>query len=64
MTGEVVGVPSDHAERGPAPTSRVVSLPALGSLRLSRPWYLRGPAAWHPRSGRPAAAAPIGAPTV
>jgi hypothetical protein len=38
--------------------------PALASLELSRPWYLRGPAAWHPRTGRPAAAAPIGAPTV
>ena len=39
-------------------------LPALASLRLSRPWYLRGPAAWHPPAGRPAAAAPEGAPTV
>ncbi|WP_171058079.1 hypothetical protein [Modestobacter altitudinis] len=39
-------------------------LPALASLQLSRPWYLRGPAAWHPRTERPAAAALIGAPTV
>jgi hypothetical protein len=26
-------------------------------------WFRLGPAAWHPRTGRPAAAAPIGAPT-
>jgi hypothetical protein len=45
------------------PGACVRPLPALDSLQLSRPWYLRGPAAWHPRTGRPAAAAPGGAPT-
>ena len=35
--------------RGPPPV-----LPALASLQLSRPWYLRGPAAWHPRRNRAA----------
>jgi hypothetical protein len=27
-------------------------------------WFRLGPAAWHPPTERPAAAAPIGAPTV
>ncbi len=31
--------------------------PALASLLVSKPWYLRGPAAWKPRTGRPVAAA-------
>jgi 2,4-dienoyl-CoA reductase (NADPH2) len=51
-----------EVDRAPVPALR--RLPALDSLQLSRPWYLRGPAAWHPRTGRPAAAAPDGAPTV
>ncbi len=34
--------------------------PALDSLLVSKPWYLRGPAAWKPRTGRPRAAAPQG----
>jgi len=64
VTREVAGVRlDDDWPVSPAALS-AVSLPALDSLQLSRPWYLRGPAAWHPRSGRPAAAAPIGAPTV
>jgi hypothetical protein len=35
--------------------------PALDHLRVAKPWYLRGPAAWKPRPARLRAAALRGA---